>query len=170
MNTYTVALVDVGEELPLDIHRLGRRLNSLQRSFRFVQRGVITATVLGQPDIENEWYDAPTVLQLIAANTDTSRFNFLVGITKAKISNQADLGAKADKDYFSLSDRQRSSIISVHSKVLQYTSEKHGVDRTIAFWATCELLINLSHANLSHFGEEACLFNECEEELHYAIA
>jgi hypothetical protein len=111
MNTYTVALVDVGENLPLDIHRLAKRLNLLQRSFHFVQRGVITAAVLGQPDIEDEWYDIPRVLQLIAANTDTSRFNFLVGITKAKISNQADLGAKPDKDYFSLSRLLKNPVL-----------------------------------------------------------
>ena len=163
MNGYTVALVDVGENLPLDIHRLVKRLNSLQKSFHFVQRGVITASVLGQPDIEDEWYDVAKVLQIIAAKTDTNGFDLVIGITKVKISNQADVGAKPEKNYFSLSDLQRISIISAHPKVLKYHSEKKGIDRYISFLAICELLINLSHANLSHFGEEPCLFNECED-------
>jgi hypothetical protein len=52
MKPIPVGLVDLGESLHFRVERLARTLNSLQKTYFFENAGVVTATVLGEPDVE----------------------------------------------------------------------------------------------------------------------
>ena len=92
-----------------------------------------------------------------------SQADYVIGITRTRLTHKVEWVGKPDKDYFSLSDLGRYSIVSVNQKVLQFAAPSKGVARYVAFLSLCELLINCSKANLSHPGEEICLLNECED-------
>lgn len=158
-----VALIDLGSGLPIDLRRLSWRLNHLQRTFRFSVDGAVSATELGAPDVEDERYDAPTLLNLMESRFGGLSADIVMGVTRAKITFRAKWDAKPDKDYFCLSDQRRNSIVSVNPRVLQHSDPDKGVIRYAVFLIMCELLINYCKTDLTHFGEEMCLFNECED-------
>jgi hypothetical protein len=163
MSAYEVGLVDIGEDLPFNVQRLATKLNSLQLAFHFQEAGVITAQVQGDPDIEEEWYDTTRLLELISAKADSNQLDFIIGLTRSKITNKLELSTKPDKDYFSMSDFKKLSVISVNGKVLKYNPKHKSIEAYVAHLIIGELLINLSRENLSHLGEVLCVLNECED-------
>lgn len=163
MNPFKVGLVDVGENLPLNIHHLATKLNSLQSAYHFEEAGVVTAQILGDPDVDVEWYDTTRLLDLISAKVNSDRLDFIIGLTSSKITNEAELSGKPDKDYFSMSDFKKFSIISANGKVLRYNPKHKSVQTYVSHLIIGELLVNLAGENLSHLGEVPCVLNECED-------
>ncbi len=163
MHVYKVALIDIGEYLPLSLKNFSKELDSMQVSFYFEEAGSITSDVLGNPDVDDDWYDVSTMFNLMKKKISSDDYHFIVGITQSKITDKTELAGKTEKDYFSQSDLQQHSIISVNKQVLKYNSPNKGNNKYVAHLLMNELLRNLAKKSLNHLGQKPCLFNECED-------
>ncbi len=163
MKAKTVALADVGEMLTINLSRLAHRLNSLQRSFQFDVVDPMPSASIGAPDVRDQWYEIAPVLRRIRSYPRFRDYDFLIGITQFKITNTTDRLAKNDRDYFSMSDMEKASVISVNQAVLIHKSPTKSAYQYIAFLAMCELLTNLTKTYLAHPMIHGCLFDECED-------
>lgn len=163
MSVLRVGIVDLGEHLGPLVSSLLKELNTRQSSFHFEKAQTITAAVMGEPDVDNEWYDKPRLLELIESKVDSKNFDFLVAITDAKITVESEKTGKPDRDYFSYSNKKSIAVISVSPKVFNHSSPGTEVTQYAAFLIIFELIVMYTNKELSHFNPEPCLFNECED-------
>ena len=163
MNMKKVALVDLGERLQLDLHTLAQCLNKKQSIFNFAYSEDIPTEAIGNPTVDDQWYDAKHLLTILQSRIQTGTFDFIIGITRHKITVQGDSVNRIDRDYFSLSNMSNSSIISVNNSVTKYNSASKTLCQYVCFLIMCELLINLARFNLTHTSTDYCLFDECED-------
>ena len=63
MRKTQIALVDMGERLPIRLSKLARKLNSKLKKFEFSVESV-TAAKVGDPTIESEWHDVEILFSL----------------------------------------------------------------------------------------------------------
>jgi len=172
MKPLTVGLVDFGERLPLSLPTLAKTLNGLQTSYRFDDADVITADVLGAPDIESKWFEIPRLLPLLKNRCRTNN-DFFVGVTNCRITHSKELQQFQDSDpeYFSRSDLDRFAIVSVHALVLRHTSPGTEMQQYAAFSIITELLNMTAKMNLNHDDNKHCAMYECgdRDELGHII-
>lgn len=163
MELYKVALMDVGEMASVDLNTLSWKLNALQRSFQFSTVSPIPSEALGDPDVQGQWYNIRRLFDHINAHPRSSDYDFLVGITAFKMTDRRDPRAKTEKDYFSFSDLQKASVVSVNPSVLIHKSESKSIYQYISFLMMGELLCNITKKYLLHDTIHGCLFDECED-------
>ena len=161
MAKFQVALVDLGERLPISTRRLARELGRHLTGFRFHTVEPITPGRMGAPTIEDEWYDVAALFQLLGSHEPSQRSDLVVGITHAKISEQPPSAFLDRRDYFSQSDQNRISVISLNDGVFQYNLPGKNAYQYLAFLIVGELLINLAKQDLMHSETNYCLFDDC---------
>lgn len=162
MNTLKAGIIDLGEQLPL-LDSLIARLDRIQSSFFFEKGLPITSAVLGEPNVDDEWYGKKKLLDLIAAKADQSKYAFLVAVTNVKMTDEAEKNSKPDKDYFSISNKKNIAVISVNQKVYKRASAGTKIVQFVAYLAIFELFTMFIKRTLTHFNSVPCLFNECED-------
>ena len=171
MKKATVGIVGLGEKLPIDIEKLVALLNRRQKSYEFDFAGVITADVVGDPDIRNNWYDIPRLTKLVTART-AAHYDYVVGVTKTPITHSEDFPSASSGDipfpppkldYFSRSDYRRVAIITVQKSLLDAHTGGKPLLQVAAFLTVTEVLIMTAKENLTHYGDPDCAFNDCED-------
>lgn len=120
MGKTQVGLVDLGERLPIRMRKVERQLNKRLRSFHFQTLSPVTVGKIGQPRIENEWYDVEQLFECVRSHQSFSDVDLLVGITHAKMTERPPSQLPDRRDYFSLSDYAKVSVISLNDAVRQH--------------------------------------------------
>lgn len=112
MEPKSVALIDLGEELSISLDDLTDILNSIQGGFDFVHAGTVTFEVLGDPDVEEVWYSTGSLFNVLCSNVPIAEFDLVVGVTHLPLARTDETGKTIDKNYFSLSDLQKLTVVS----------------------------------------------------------
>lgn len=164
MRRTTVGLVSFGERLPIRAARLASKLNGLQASYQFDDAGIITAAVLGSPDVEGKWYEIQKLQDLVNTRY-ANRYDLLVGITDCRITETEtdEPGKSVERDYFSRSDFNKAAILTVNKSALRYKPPNKSLEQFAAFLIITEVAIMTAKTNLTHFDNNHCIFNECED-------
>ena len=164
MEGIKVAIVDLGEHLPIDLDYLTRKLNAQQPSFLFKHETSIPSQSLGKPDLEQQWYYIERLFDLLREHAQYSKVDYLVGVTHVRITRQTrDEGDIGNKDYFSLSDHRKVSIVSMNENVLAFNSPTKNAFQYAVFCIIGELLDNMAREHLCHPETEYCLFDDCAD-------
>lgn len=158
-----VAIVDLGEHLPLDLHLLSEKLNSLQSSFSFEVVQPINAISIGEPDIEFEWHELEKLFKLLYSHHRIANYDYMVGITHFKITLERETANLPKKSYFSECDYNKVSVISVNEKMLSYISHSKNSYQYIAVCIMGHLLGSMAKKDIYHLADRYCLFDECED-------
>lgn len=162
----TVALVNLGENVSIDLTRLANRLNSLQRTWRFQE--VAALPRLGEPDVESIWFYIDRLLQELAAHRQAAKFDSVIGLTHVRLENRDTVLGAADRDYFSLNDRQRLAVIT--EAMQQWNSPTRDRYQYFAFLIVGELLEIAAGTDLFHQSKEVCLFDDCADRAEFRPA
>lgn len=163
MKTYSVALTNVGERLPSDVDLgfLSKKLNSLQRTFFFEVVASIPAEVFGKPDLGGQWYFFKRLFGVVENHQDFARYNYFVGITHVRLTENENSYDDGNRDYFSMSDLSKVSLITVNHNIIVNNSPTKDIYQFLAFSIAGELLSNLAKVYLFHDKVHYCLFDEC---------
>ncbi len=163
MTTIKVGLVDLGERLPISLRRLESEMNKHLTNFHFQLLEPVTTGRIGNPTIQNEWYDAHVLFQHLQSHRDFSKCDFLIGITHVKMTELPLNKSHERRDYFSLSDFNKLSVISLNHAVYRHNSPSKTTYQYVGYLITGELLINLAKQDLMHSATHYCLFDDCED-------
>lgn len=163
MKTYSVALTNVGERLPanVDLGFLANKLNTLQKTFSFEVVASIPAELFGAPDLGGQWYYFNRLFGVIENHKDFGRYDYFVGITHVRVTENEDSADDGNRDYFSMSDLNKISVITLNQNITVYTSPTKDIYQFLAFAITGELLSNVAKSYLYHNKVHYCLFDEC---------
>lgn len=82
----SVALINLGENLSVDLEKLATTLNSVQNTWRF--QVVDSRPTIGDPDIDDIWYEANHMFTEVQAHKATQTCDFAVGITHVRLAKQ----------------------------------------------------------------------------------
>jgi hypothetical protein len=172
MKTYRVALVDVGERLPpgFCIDVLLRKLNALQKSFSFEMVRPIPAEVLQNPDLGGQWYYFRKIFEILSKHPEISKYDYLIGLTHVRLTEDEDSVDEGNRDYFSLSNLDRISLVTLNQNITDHNSPTKTIYQFIAFNILGELLCNLARAYLYHTDVRYCLFDECMDRGNVKLA
>lgn len=157
-----VAIFDLGEKANLNLDYLSKKLNSLQKYFLFYVEDSITNQALGEPDIDDVIYSHHKLFSFMKGHNNI-RADFIVAITYNKITHSEESVNKSLKEYFSISDFDRYSVISVNPKVISFNPTSKNYYQYVAFLIVCELLLNLLKKNIAHTKVNFCLFDDCDD-------
>jgi len=163
----SVALVDLGENLSIDLTKLGNKLNSLQNTWRF--QVVSARPQLGDPDVDAIWFYIDRLFSELEKHKPAGEFDLVFGLTHVRLENRNnDLGF-LDKDYFSLNDQARFAIAT--EAMYQWNSPDKDRYQYFGFLILLEVLQITAGTNLCHQKKELCLFDDCadREEFRPAI-
>lgn len=166
-----VALVDVGENLPVRLNSLADSLNQMQSAYFFTVITPIPCDVLGQPNLHFQWYFIEKLVPVLANHHKRSDFDIMVGVTHVRITREVqDDGDIYNKDYFSDSDiSEKISLVSVNRNVLAFNSETKDTHQYLAFCMLSEILIQRTgNKELYHSVSKLCLFDECADRSAFA--
>jgi hypothetical protein len=165
MKKYSVALVNVGERLPLnaDLVFLANKLNSMQETFSFEVVASIPSEVLEKPDLGGQWYYFKRLFGIIQIQKreDYPRYDYFVGLTHVRLTEDENSSDDGNRDYFSLSDLEKTSLITLNHNVTAYNSQSKNISQFMAFNILGELLCNITKSYLYHDKVHHCLFDEC---------
>jgi|GEM_PF-5598614 len=162
-----VALVDLGEVLEINLNTLAKKLNSLQKTFIFKIIDPVTCESVGDPNIDDEWYDSKALFEVLQKCSDFPEYDFVIGLTNFKIAHLDEKG-KVDKDYFSISDLRRFSLVSFNKDVYQFNSKSKSKYQYAAYQVITELIINTIRRNIMHYLANGCLFDDCVDRKTFA--
>ncbi len=163
MKPTSVALFDLGETEEMHLSTLARKLNKLQSSIYFEAIDSVPTASVGAPNVLDQWYEIPSLLRQIREHPKGSGYDFLVAVTRFKITDPKDPLAKKERDYFSKSDMEKGSVVSINRAVLKHKTGTKCTFQYIAFLAVAEVLCNLTKTYLPHPSIKRCLFDECED-------
>ena len=158
-----VGMVDLGEDLPIRIPVLCRKLNSLQKSLGFHHAGIITTERLGAPDVGGRYYSARRVFSVLAKCGFPGRSEFAAGLTRHMLMDEPRDGTHQRIECFSMSDFKTLSVIGLGRGMTRHRSPTKTIYQYAAYLTMCELLQNMVGASLSHEMPRFCLFDECED-------
>lgn len=161
MKSKSVALVDLGESLPIRLDDLASSLNALQSGFDFTHVGTVTLEAVGDPDVDEVWYSTRLLFNVLRSLVQTNEFDLVVGITHLALARTDDNGKEIDRNYFSLSDLDKLSVVSTHQNVMLHKSPWRTDLQYVAYLVIGELLINLTRKDLMHLMANNCLFDDC---------
>ena len=164
--TKSVALVDLGENLSIKLVKLARKLNSLQKSWRF--QVVPGRPYLGDPDVESVWYYVDRLFSELAAHKPAADFDIVIGITHVGLENRDSSLGVPDKDYFSLNDRKRLAVITEAAS--KWNSPNKTLYQYFAFLTIAEVLEIAAGTGLFHQSKEVCLFDDCADRGEFRLA
>ena len=162
-----VALVDMGERLPIDLNKLSGKLNSKLNSFEFSPAQSITAARIGDPTIADEWHDVEILLDMLRTDSRLQSYDLIIGFTHYKITEKASPPDSNHRDYFCLSDFHKVSVISLNDNIVKFKPPGRNLYQYAAFLSICELLINLAKKDMVHSATNFCLFDDCEDRLGF---
>jgi len=166
-----VALVDVGEHLPIRLGTLVDTLNFMQSAYLFCEISSVPCDVLGEPDLHFQWYYIDRLIPILATHHEKSSYDILVGITHVRITREMqDDGDIYNKDYFSDSEiKDKISLITINHNVLAFNSKRKTIDQYIVFCLMSEILIHRTkNKGLYHAISKLCLFDECIDRASFA--
>lgn len=161
---FSVGLVNLGDDLPIDLRKLSIILNKHQNAFVFKFVRTISTEKIGDPAKE-KWYDNNYLLTVLANEDFQNKYNYIVGITKCSITDMSEVDLES-KDYFSKSDLNKNSIVSISPQILLYKDPNKDIYQYVAFLAVAELLNNLKKCDICHSAAKSCLFDECEDRMN----
>lgn len=163
MKTYRVALVNFGERLPSDfsLGYLSKKLNSLQNTFTFEVVRSIPVEVFGKPDFGGQWYYFKRLFEILKKHPDFPNYDYFIGITHVRLTEDEESEDDGNRDYFSLSDLEKVSLITLNGNITTYNSKTKDIYQFLSFSITGELLCNLAREYLYHDKLHYCLFDEC---------
>lgn len=172
MKTYRVGLANFGERLPHDfsLDTLSKKLNSLQASFTFEVIKPMPVEVLGGPDLGGQWYYFGRLFSILQKHSEFSDYDYFVGITHVRITESEDSEDDGNRDYFSLSDKNKITVITLNQNITVYNSKVKDIYQFISFSIIGELLCNITKENLYHNEIRYCLFDECIDRANVAQA
>ncbi len=167
MNKRRVALIDMGERLSINLSKLATKLNSMLLNFEFSPGDPITAARIGEPTIANEWHDVENLIGVLRRHSYMAGYEFLVGLTHYKITVKDSPTDSSRRDYFSLSDFEKISVLSLNDAVAQYRPQGQNLYQYAANLLMCELLIMLAKQDMMHQATNYCLFDDCEDRAEF---
>jgi hypothetical protein len=172
MKTYRVGLVNFGERLPRDfsLDTLSKKLNSLQTSFTFEVVKPIPVEVLSGPDLGGQWYYFERLFSILQKHPDFSDYDYFVGITHVRITESEDSEDDGNRDYFSLSDKNKVTVVTLNRNITDHNSKIKDVYQFLSFSIIGELLCNITKEYLYHNEIRYCLFDECIDRPNVAQA
>jgi len=162
----SVALVDLGENLSFDPQKLASKLNSMQKTWRFQVVG--SKANLGEPDVDSIWFYIDRLLSQLETHKPAAKFDMVIGLTHVRLENRDPVLGEPDRDYFSLSDRQRLGIVT--EAMRQWNSPNKNLYQYLAFLIVGELLQIAAGVPLFHQSKEQCLFDDCADRAELAPA
>ncbi|MHB8579338.1 MAG: hypothetical protein ACYDA4_05695 [Ignavibacteriaceae bacterium] len=164
MIKYNIGLVNIGENLPVNLDSLVKKLNKLQNIFIFNNAFSISVDKIGKPDRE-QWYDYRKLILSISNESRSDNFDYLIGLTRFPITDIKEFEELQEVDYFSQSDYKKHCIISISPSVKKYLSKDKDWYQYVAYTLMCELLIVMCKKDLSHPEQKLCLFDECDNRI-----
>lgn len=167
MPTIKIALVALGERLPLNLFRMATKLNSLQKSFSFEIIGAITDARLGDPDIDGDWYNVKTLFEVLREHRRYEEYEFLVGVTRFKITEE-NARQQSTRSYFSLGDFTKVAVVSVSDEMLGFNSPSKNTHQYVAYILMAEVLMYMAKSDLIHSQFRSCLFDDCEDRRNFS--
>ena len=162
----TVALVDLGENLSISVSKLAKTLNSLQRTWAF--KVVDAQPNIGNPDDEDIWYRIDRLWLELDRHLPTQEFEFVIGLTHVRLANQDRAVGAVERDYFSLSDRDRLAVIT--EAMQQWNPQNKDLYQYFSFLIVGELLTLMAKIDLFHQSKELCLFDDCADRAEFSRA
>ena len=163
MKMYSVALTNAGERLPLDVDLkvLSKKLNSLQKTFSFEVVASIPAEVFGKPDLGGQWYFFKRLFGIIKNHRVFPRYDYFVGITHVRLTEDEDSADDGNRDWFSFSDLNKVSLITLNPNITAYNPSTKDMHQFLGFSIVAELLCNVAKKYFYHDEVRYCLFDEC---------
>jgi translation initiation factor 1 (eIF-1/SUI1) len=159
-----VALIGLGEESKINLKRLARKLNSLQKTFYFAYQGNIEGGKIGNPAVENLYYDFIVLFEKINLHLSLPDHDFVIAVTDYRITDANEPPPRFEtRDYFSNSDGKRLSLVSTNDKIYIYNPKLKNEYHYTAYQIASELLINTTKQDLMHARSDGCLFDDCEQ-------
>jgi len=171
MDKIKVALVNVGENLPIPLSSLADSLNGMQATYSFSEISPIPCDVLAKPDLYFQWYFIERLVPVLAKHAKRSNFDILFGVTHVRITREIqDEGDIYNKDYFSDSDTsEKVSFVTINHNVLAFNSKSKNTLQYLAFCIIGELLVQrIGNKGLFHPASKRCLFDECVDRTSFA--
>ena len=162
----SVALVDLGESLSIDLTKLGNKLNSLQNSWRF--RVVNARPHLGKPDVDDIWFYIDRLLLELHNHKPAVNFDIVVGITHVRLENRDGSLGLPDKDFFSLGDTKRYALAT--DAMRQWNSPGKDLYQYFAFLVIGEVLQITAGTDMCHQEKAICLFDDCADRNEFGPA
>lgn len=114
------------------------------------------------------WYSTGSLFGVLEKRVPLEDFDLVVGLTHLPLARTDSAGTVIDKNYFSLSDLGKLSLVSTHSNVMTFKSEWKTEDQYVAYLIAGELLINLAGQDLMHLLANNCLFDDCVDRTRLA--
>ena len=144
MKTYSVALANMGERLPpdVDLRKLSKKLNSLQKTFSFEVVASIPAEVFGKPDLGSQWYFFKRLFGIIHNHRDFHRYDYIIGITHVRLTESEDSSDEGNRDWFSFSDLNKISVITLNPNITNHNPPTKDIYQFLGFSIAGELLCN----------------------------
>lgn len=163
MKPYTVALTNAGERLPadFDLGFLAKKLNALQKTFLFAVVDAIPSERFGKPDLGGQWYFFKRLFGIVQKHPDFQLFDYFIGITHVRVTEDKDSEDDGNRDWFSFSDLNKTSIITLNHNITIYNPPSKDIYQFIAFSVAGELLCNVGKKYFYHDEVSYCLFDEC---------
>jgi hypothetical protein len=155
-----VALVALGEGIPIDLDRLGGKLNRLQNTFAFETAPMVPIAWIGEPDIGDDWYSDKKLLGILRQHPQHQTFDYVIGLTRCKLG---DINDSEPGTYFCSNDAAKVSVIGLSKDMLQNIPPTLDEYQYASFLIMSELLTNMSGKDIYHKRPASCLFDYCED-------
>lgn len=160
----TVALVDLGENLSIDVSKLAYKLNSLQSTWAF--EIVDARPNIGDPDDEDIWYRIDRLWLELGNHPAAQAFDVVIGLTHVRLANQDPALGVPERDYFCLSDQNRLVVIT--EAMQQWNAPNKDLYQYFSYLTMGELLTVMAKIDLFHQSKELCLFDDCADRAEFS--
>jgi len=162
-----VALVLAGDNVPINIPRLGKKLNRIVKNMYFKKEVSIPIHKLGDPEKNGIWYCTDVFYKLLNEEQYT-KYDYVVGITNVRITTREEYPEDLEKDYFSDLDYRRTGIITINDEMLRYNSDSKDIYQYIAFGIVEIIIGNMIKQDLHHDRLEYCIYHDCSDRNTFA--
>ena len=162
----TVALVDLGENLSIDLSKLAYKLNSLQSTWLF--EVVDARPNIGDPHDEDIWYRIDRLWLELGDHPTAQAFDVIIGLTHVRLANHDPALKAPERDYFCLSDQNRLVVIT--EAMQQWNAQNKDLYQYFSYLTMGELLTVMAKIDLFHQSKELCLFDDCADRAEFSRA
>lgn len=161
MKRISVALVALGEQLPIVLETLAKRLNALQGTYLFTVETSIPS--LGDPDEAYQWYHIERLITVVRNHHHANNYDYIMGLTRVRITTEKPDPIDMERDYFCLGDFSKCSVISLNDNLLGHLSPATNHLQYAAFTVASELMCGRARKDMYHETVERCLFDDCPD-------
>ncbi len=166
-----VALVELGDHLPINPGKLIKTLNSIQKVFDFSLVNAINGIEVGEPTIEYTKYSTKQLFQTINNLENITKFAYIIGITGKKVVEEEE----PEYLLFSLGDYKgdhnktnKVAMISLNQDVLKFNHPALNSYQYTVYLLVCELLQLMYGDELLHLQTRRCVFDECADYIDFS--